>query len=59
MWQVTFAEINGDRAPKDDASFMECIKSLPDPAMYNALCLSTPVSDGKLYIRLGFCVEVC
>lgn len=47
LWQVTLASLGGRDMPKDDASFLDFAKSLPDPTMFYALRDSIPITPSK------------
>ena len=44
-WLVTLLGTNGDYPPTDDDEFLAFARSLPDPAIYDAICAAQPQSS--------------
>lgn len=50
-WLVTLAGTAGDYPPTDEAGFLAFARTLPDPAVYNAIQHATPLSPISGYRR--------
>ncbi len=44
LWQVSLVGMRGDYVPTDEAGFLEFARSLPNPALYEAIDQAQPVS---------------
>ncbi|GAB4211911.1 MAG: hypothetical protein OHK0022_47010 [Roseiflexaceae bacterium] len=44
LWQVSLVGMRGDSVPTDEAGFVEFARSLPNPALYEAIAQAEPVS---------------
>ncbi len=48
-WMVTVGGWHGDHAPTEEASYLEFVKSLPNPALYKIVSNNAPLSDFVQY----------